>query len=233
MKGSGWPEKAGFIIAAPGFKFIGLAGVVTGFAFWAGGAVPGTLALFFLMFVCWFFRDPQRVIPPGDRTVVSPADGRVVAITPLETSAVLDSPCVRISIFMSVFNVHVNRVPLSGVVEKTAYYPGKFLNASLDKASEHNERNVLVIKTPSGQVYGVVQIAGLIARRIVCPVRPGEALVRGRRYGMIRFGSRLDLYLPPETDIAVTIGDRVVAGSSPVGHLAQTPKVRVAVPADS
>ena len=122
---------------------------------------------------------------------------------------------------MNVFNVHVNRVPMDGVVEKVTYFPGKFFNASLDKASEHNERNALVIKTPQGSIYGVVQIAGLIARRIVCRVQPGDRLERGRRYGMIRFGSRLDLHLPLDTDIAVTLGQKVSAGSSIVGYLNQ------------
>lgn len=219
MKNEKWPEGAGGVIAAPGLKYIGIAGVFTGFVFWFGGIFAGSVALLPFLFVCWFFRDPERQIPSGDDTIVSPADGRVIRITPVASSEVMPEPCIRVSIFMNVFNVHVNRIPLSGVVEKAIYYPGKFFNASLDKASEHNERNALVIKTPSGALYGVVQIAGLIARRIVCRVKPGDIMERGRRYGMICFGSRLDVYLPPDTDIAVTIGQKVSAGASVVGYL--------------
>lgn len=221
MKKEKWPEGARGVIAAPGLKYIGMAGVITGLIFWFGGIVAGGVALLPFLFVCWFFRDPERQIPLGEDAIVSPADGRVIRITPLPACDVMSDPCIRVSIFMNVFNVHVNRVPLSGVVEKATYHPGKFFNASLDKASEHNERNSLVIKTPSGALYGVVQIAGLIARRIVCRVKPGDTLERGHRYGMICFGSRLDVYLPPDTDIAVTIGQKVSAGASVVGKLSK------------
>ena len=219
MKADRWPEKAGFFIAAPGFKYIGIIGVITALAMWWGGLVTGGIALCLLGFVCWFFRDPEREIPPDASALVSPADGRVIRIETLTDSTVVDGPCLLVCIFMNVFNVHVNRVPMDGVVERATYFPGKFFNASLDKASEHNERNALVIRTPQGGIYGVVQIAGLIARRIVCRVQPGHHLERGRRYGMICFGSRLDLHLPLNTDIAVTMGQKVSAGSSIVGYL--------------
>jgi len=219
MKHMEWPDKAGFIIAAPGFKYIGITGVIALLAMGIGGYIPGGLALCLFVFVCWFFRDPERNIPPESNALVSPADGKVISIETIEESTVVTGSCIRVSIFMNVFNVHVNRVPMDGVVENVTYFPGKFFNASLDKASEHNERNALVIKTDQGSVYGVVQIAGLIARRIVCRVQPGERLERGRRYGMIRFGSRLDLHLPLETDIVVTLGQNVSAGSSIVGYL--------------
>ncbi len=219
MESNRWPDKAGFFIAAPGFKYIGIAGVITAMALWLGGSVFGGIALFVFAFVCWFFRDPEREIPVDVNALVSPADGRVISIETLTDSTVVDGPCLRVCIFMNVFNVHVNRVPMGGVVEKVTYFPGKFFNASLDKASEYNERNALVIRTPGGAVYGVVQIAGLIARRIVCRVQPGHRLERGRRYGMICFGSRLDLHLPLDTDIAVTVGQKVSAGSSIVGYL--------------
>ena len=216
-----WPDNAGFIIAAPGFKYIGIAGVIAGLAMGLGGYIFGGLAFCLFAFVCWFFRDPERKIPPESHALVSPADGKVISIETIEDSTVVSGSCIRVCIFMNVFNVHVNRVPMGGVVEKVTYFPGKFFNASLDKASEYNERNALVIKTPQGLVYGVVQIAGLIARRIVCRVQPGDRLERGRRYGMIRFGSRLDLHLPLDTDLAVTLGQKVSAGSSIVGYLSQ------------
>ncbi|SMC46219.1 phosphatidylserine decarboxylase [Desulfocicer vacuolatum DSM 3385] len=219
MKDIKWPEKAGFIIAAPGFKYIGIAGVIAALAMGLGGAVSGGIGLGLFAFVCWFFRDPERTIPPQSNALVSPADGKVISIETIENSTVVSGSCIRVCIFMNVFNVHVNRVPMGGKVEKVTYFPGKFFNASLDKASEHNERNALVIKTPQGAVYGVVQIAGLIARRIVCHIKPGDRLERGKRYGMIRFGSRLDLHLPLNTNIAVTLGQKVSAGSSIVGYL--------------
>jgi len=221
MKKREWPDRAGFIIAAPGFKYIGITGVVAALALGVGGIIPGGLALAVFAFVCWFFRDPDREIPPESHALVSPADGKVISIETIPGSTVVSGSCIRVCIFMNVFNVHVNRVPMEGVVEKVTYYPGKFFNASLDKASEHNERNALVIRTPQGAVYGVVQIAGLIARRIVCRVQPGDSLERGRRYGMIRFGSRLDLHLPLDMDIAVTLGQKVSAGTSIVGYLNQ------------
>ena len=219
MKSDKWPDKADFFIAAPGFKYIGIAGVITAIVLWLGGPVFGGIAFFVFCYVCWFFRDPQRDIPSDINALVSPADGKVISVETLADSTVIDGSCLRVCIFMNIFNVHVNRVPMGGVVEKSTYFPGKFFNASLDKASEHNERNALVIKTPGGAVYGVVQIAGLVARRIVCGVQPGNHLEKGRRYGMICFGSRLDLHLPLDTDIAVTVGQKVSAGSSIVGYL--------------
>lgn len=201
----------------PGVKIIVAVSVVTGLLFLLGWQLLGTLFLLLTLFVCWFFRDPDRVIPERDDVLVSPADGRVILVSPVDNSEFLDGPSVKISIFMNVFNVHVNRVPFSGTVEKAVYVPGKFVNASLDKASEHNERNALIVRTDSGGRYGVVQIAGLIARRIVCPVKEGDRLERGGRYGMIRFGSRLDLYLPPETQITTSVGEKVNAGSSVLG----------------
>ena len=194
---------------------------MTALFFVMGWTVMGFLALGPSLFVCWFFRDPDRVIPRDPHAIVSPADGRVVKVAREETNPYREGPCTKVSIFMNVFNVHVNRVPMGGVVEKVAYFPGKFINASLDKASEDNERNALVIKTPAGYSYTVVQIAGLIARRIVCRVGKGDHLERGRRYGMICFGSRLDLHLPLETEIAVALGDKVKAGSSVIGVMEQ------------
>ncbi|MCP4116845.1 MAG: phosphatidylserine decarboxylase family protein [Desulfobacteraceae bacterium] len=214
-----WPAKADFPFARPGFVYIGAAWLVTGLLFLVGWTVLGVLSACVATFVCWFFRDPDRVIPRDEGALVSPADGRVVVAERVETNDYVEGPCYQVSIFMNVFNVHVNRVPFTGVVERAQYFPGKFFNASLDKASKDNERNALVIRTEAGKLYGVVQIAGLIARRIVCKVKEGEDLTRGNRYGMICFGSRLDLYLPEDTAIAVKVGEKVSAGSSIVGYL--------------
>lgn len=163
-----------------------------------------------------FFRDPARVTPVSDDLVISPADGRIsqvgAAVPPAELGLGAD-PMIRISVFMNVFNCHVNRAPIAGRIERIAYKPGKFLNAELDKASEHNERNGLVI-TGQGRTIGVVQIAGLVARRIVSWAKEGEEIQAGERFGMIRFGSRLDVYLPDEAVPKVAIGQTAIAGET-------------------
>ena len=219
MSNEAWPEKSGFPVALPGIKFIIAASVLTGLLFFIGWTVPAWFFFMVTLFICWFFRDPDRTIPEEHGCLTSPADGKIITIESKETNEFTREKSMKISIFMNVFNVHVNRIPFSGVVENVVYIPGKFVNASFDKASEHNERNALVIKTESGQRYGVVQIAGLIARRIVCGVKKGDVMVRGNRYGMIRFGSRLDLYLPLETKIVIAVGDKVQAGSTILGYL--------------
>ena len=163
-----------------------------------------------------FFRDPPRVTPLREGIVVAPADGRVsmiVQAVPPPELGLGNQPLPRVSIFMSVFNCHVNRAPVTGRVERIAYRPGKFINAELDKASEHNERNSLVISTPSGQI-GVIQIAGLVARRIVCFVREGQSMTAGERFGLIRFGSRLDVFLPEGSKPLVAEGQTAVAGET-------------------
>src|SRR3981189_3179782 len=163
-----------------------------------------------------FFRDPVRVTPVRDGLVVAPADGRVSMVTDVMPPAELglgDKPLPRISIFMSVFNCHVNRSPVAGRIDRIASRPGTFINAELDKASEDNERNSLVISTPNGRI-GVVQIAGLVARRIVSFVREGQSIGAGERFGLIRFGSRLDVYLPEGTKSLVSEGQTAVAGET-------------------
>ncbi|MEE9615280.1 MAG: phosphatidylserine decarboxylase family protein, partial [Thermodesulfobacteriota bacterium] len=164
------------------------------------------------------FRDPEREVPPGDDSIISPADGRVIKVEPASEDTLLKGEATKISIFMNVFNVHVNRVPASGRVTAVAYHPGKFFSADLDKASEDNERNAILIETPGGKRFVTVQIAGLIARRIVCCLKEGVDVEKGKRFGMIRFGSRLDVYLPPEARVEVRVGDRVKAGSSILGY---------------
>ncbi len=178
----------------------------------AGGwwSVPCWLAA---LFVLQFFRDPPRSIPADERTVVSPADGRIVAVESAR-DPYLDRDALKVSVFMNVFDVHANRSPVDGEVRQAWYQAGKFLNAALDKASLENERNALWLKTVAGADVTCVQIAGLIARRILCYVKPGDKLVRGERFGFIRFGSRVDLYLPPSASVKAALGDKVQGGSS-------------------
>ncbi len=206
-----------FGLALDGLPIIGvlaLAALVTALLRWPYASV------FFLLctaFCVQFFRDPERVVPDGPGLVVSPADGRVVRLgrapDPL-TGEMKDVVC----IFMNVFNVHVNRVPVAGTIERIEYFPGKFINAELDKASTDNERNVIVVTDAEGRSFTVVQIAGLIARRIVCRVKPGDTLERGERYGMIKFGSRLDVYLPRSYHHSVTMDQKVVAGQTVIAR---------------
>jgi phosphatidylserine decarboxylase len=193
-----------------------------------GGFALGSLILFWIwsplgwigtgltIWCALFFRNPARVTPIRDGIVVSPADGRVSLITQVLPPAELglgDKPLLRVSIFMSVFNCHVNRSPVAGRIDRIAYRPGTFINAELDKASEDNERNSLVISTPNGRI-GVIQIAGLVARRIVSFVREGQTIAAGERFGLIRFGSRLDVYLPEGTSALVAVGQTAIAGET-------------------
>ncbi|MFP3385256.1 phosphatidylserine decarboxylase [Tritonibacter scottomollicae] len=176
----------------------------------------------------YFFRDPERVTPQRPGLVVSPADGIVSLIEPAVPPAELglpDTPLTRVSVFMSVFNCHINRAPVAGEVTAVAYRPGKFLNASLDKASVDNERNGLAIRMADGRDLAVVQIAGLVARRIVCFVKPGAVLSGGERFGLIRFGSRLDVYLPEGVSPLVAIGQTMVAGETVLADLSEVPDV--------
>lgn len=170
-------------------------------------------------FVCWFFRDPDRIIPADASCIVSPADGKVIFADIVDNGPLGSDPCYKISIFMTVFNVHVNRMPCSGRVTKIMYYPGKFFSANLDKASDENEHNAVFVSTISEKNICVVQIAGLVARRIICNIDEGDEVERGQRYGMICFGSRLDVYLPMETHIMVAPGDKVRAGAAILANL--------------
>ena len=211
-----------------------------GYRFIAGFAAA-TLVLFLVsdllgwvgvgltIWCCYFFRDPPRVTPAREGLVVSPADGVVSMITPATPPAELGlgaEPRTRVSVFMNVFDCHVNRTPAGGRVTRVAYHPGRFLNASLDKASEANERNGLVIALPDGRTLGVVQIAGLVARRIVCFVAEGASLRTGERFGLIRFGSRLDVYLPDGVAPLVAVGQAAVAGETVIADLASAEPAR-------
>lgn len=207
------------IIAREGWPFILLALVLAALV---EHFVNGWVALPFwlaLVFVVQFFRDPPRPIPGDAKSVLSPADGRIVAIEPVRDEY-LQRDALKISVFMNVFNVHSNRSPVDGTVQQKWYNPGSFLNAALDKASTENERNALWIRTASGQDVTCVQVAGLVARRILCYVDAGSALSRGQRYGFIRFGSRVDVYLPRDSRVLVTIGEKVSASATMLAELA-------------
>jgi phosphatidylserine decarboxylase len=184
----------------------------------------GWIGVVLTLWCVYFFRDPVRVTPVRDGLVTAPADGKIssvaLAVPPAELG--LGSESVpRVSIFMSVFDVHVNRSPVSGEIERIVYRPGKFLSADLDKASDDNERNGLVVRTTSGR-YGVVQIAGLVARRIVCFVKEGQLVAAGERIGLIRFGSRVDVYLPAGTKPLVAVGQYALGGETVIADLAAT-----------
>ena len=181
--------------------------------FWAAGFFGGLL-----LFVTWFFRDPERVIPEDPNAIVSPGDGKIVEIVPEKDPLLEKDGYTRISVFLNVFNVHVNRVPIAGKIQAYRYNKGKFLNASSHKASMDNEQSAILLN--NGHVTILVkQIAGLIARRIVCWAKEGDEFQRGQRYGLIRFGSRMDVFVPEGTEIKVAIGDIVSGGSSIIGYL--------------
>ena len=206
------------IIAREGWPFLAI-----GFAF-------SVLVTFFLgfpwslpfwaatLFVLQFFRDPPRAIPDDPQAVLSPADGRIVAVEKAR-DPYLERDALKISVFMNVFNVHSNRSPVDGTISRRWYHAGSFLNAALDKASLENERNALWLQTRGGADITCVQIAGLLARRILCYVGEGAGLERGQRYGFIRFGSRVDVYLPPDAELRAALGDKVYATESILARL--------------
>lgn len=185
----------------------------------AGYRGLGLVLLLLTLFVLWFFRNPQRKTPEKEKLVISPADGKVIRIEETASEEQPGKTCLKISIFMNIFNVHVNRIPYSGRVRFIRYRSGKFLSANLDKASALNERNTVMVQTDDGREIITVQIAGLIARRIVCWLREGMQVRKGDRFGLIRFGSRLEVFLPLGSAILVEVGDRVRAGETPIGEL--------------
>ena len=197
---------------------------------WLVAPLLGLVGLLLTVWCYYFFRDPPRVTPARDGLVVSPADGVVSSIGPAAPPAELGlgpAPMTRISVFMNVFDCHVNRAPAAGRVTRVAYHPGKFLNASLDKASEDNERNGVVLALAGGRTLAVVQIAGLVARRIVCFTAEGAQLRTGERFGLIRFGSRLDVYLPDGVAPLACLGQAMVAGETVLADLASTEPARL------
>jgi len=213
------PSQAAFPIAKEGLPFIGVAAFATAVFALLGIAVMALFGLLATLFICYFFRDPDRVIPDVADGIVSPADGKVIKVENLNSSRFTDGRCRKISIFMSIFNVHVNRIPFDGRVLQIDYFPGKFFSANLDKASRDNEHNAVYLETETGQRLCVVQIAGLVARRIICKIQKGDAVTRGHRFGLICFGSRLDVYLPEGVSITVKTGEMVKAGTSLLGKM--------------
>jgi phosphatidylserine decarboxylase len=212
-----------------GYRFVAVFAAATAVLFWLAEPL-GWIGVCLTVWCYYFFRDPPRVTPLRDGLVISPADGVVSMLGPAippEELGLGPAAMTRISVFMNVFNCHVNRLPIAGTIMKVAYRPGKFLNASLDKASVDNERNALAIRLPDGRDYAVVQIAGLVARRIVCDVKAGQTLRTGERFGMIRFGSRLDIYLPPGVQPLIALGQSALAGETVLADLASDEPARV------
>ncbi len=200
-----------------GWRFVAIAAAVTIILYWFDIDFLALLALVVTLWCAYFFRDPERVTPLRPGLVISPADGRISAIESVVPPPELDLPrenFTRISVFMNVFDVHVNRSPVDARIAHIAYVPGKFLSADLDKASEDNERQALTLELDDGRRLGVVQIAGLVARRIVKFVNDGDMLKAGERFGLIRFGSRVDVYLPAGVSALVVVGQRAVAGET-------------------
>lgn len=205
------------IIAREGWPFLGIAVAIAVLVtlFSAAWSIPFWIIA---LFVLQFFRDPARVVPQKPNAVLSPADGRIVVVEKAQ-DPYAGREALKISVFMNVFNVHSNRSPVDGRIQTVEYFPGKFVNADLDKASVENERNALTITADNGQLVTCVQVAGLIARRILCYVKVGDTLARGQRYGFIRFGSRVDVYLPLTATPKVTVGDKVSATETILAEL--------------
>ncbi len=212
------PAQTAFAVAKAGYPLILAAAFVTLIFALLGMTIPALFGMVTAFCFGGFFRDPDRHIPDQVGGIVSPADGKVIGVDAVDGSPFFDGRCKKISIFMSVFNVHVNRIPFDGAVKKVHHHPGKFFAANLDKASSQNEHNAVFMETADGKPICFVQVAGLIARRIICHVQPGTAVRKGQRYGMICFGSRLDVYLPDDVEAKVTVGDKVKAGTSLIGQ---------------
>lgn len=211
-------------IAREGRPFVAIGVVLALVLIWVG-PWTGALGIALAGWIAYFFRDPPRTVPTREGLVVSPADGIVSMITEALPPPELNlgtEPLTRVSVFLNVFDVHINRSPVAGTVERVVYNAGKFLNASLDKASTDNERNGLAIRLADGRMIGVVQIAGLIARRIVCHARDGQHLKTGERFGLIRFGSRTDLFLPKGVAPLVAAGQRMIGGETVMADLTST-----------
>ena len=213
-----------------GYKFVGIGTAIALFFFWLWPPLAW-VAVLVTAWIAYFFRDPPRVTPLRDGLVVAPADGRISSIERVRPPAELglgDIERTRISIFLSVFDVHINRAPVAGRITRSLYIPGAFLNAALDKASEENERRALVITRADGTEVGVVQIAGLIARRIVTFAKEGDTVGAGERFGLVRFGSRVDVYLPPGHGTLVAVGQRAIGGETVLADLISTEPEREA-----
>jgi phosphatidylserine decarboxylase len=207
-------------VAREGLPFIFIGCALTFLLIYVGFQIVAVFAGILSLLTIYFFRDPERARNCDDRTVLTPADGKIIGVKKLDDEKnLLGGPAVKISVFMTILNVHVNRVPISGRVSKIDYRSGSFFSANLDKASERNESNRITLETENGHRIVVVQIAGLIARRIVCWVREGDRLKTGQRFGLIRFGSRLDIYLPIDSQICAQVNQKVKAGETILGYI--------------
>ncbi len=205
-------------IAREGYPFIALFGFVTLVFALLDWTFVTLILLFLTLFTAYFFRDPVRVVPDEEGVLVAPADGKVIFVGEVDEERFFNARVTKVSIFMSVFDVHINRAPCAGKVVDMFYNKGEFVNASYDKASASNEQSGILLETKAGPTILFVQIAGLIARRIITYPVIGDALERGARYGLIRFGSRVDLYLPGRIDVSITLGERTVAGETILGR---------------
>ena len=214
------PSQTAFPIAQAGYPLIFAAAFTTAVLAILGLTTMTLIGLVLTFSFCGFFRDPDRIIPNKEGAVVSPADGKIISVGVINNSSFYGGESLKISIFMSVFNVHVNRVPFEGQVKEINYYPGRFFSANLEKASLQNEHNAVFLEMENGKQICVVQVAGLIARRIICKIKPGDQVHRGQRFGLICFGSRLDVYLPSDMEVTVTVGEKVKAGMSVLGYFA-------------
>ncbi|UCF90037.1 MAG: phosphatidylserine decarboxylase family protein [Desulfobacterales bacterium] len=222
-----WPERSSqvaFPVAPAGYPLLLGCAFTTAILALLELTVPALIGLMTTFCICGFFRDPDRIIPNAQGAVVSPADGKVIAVGVIDDSPFSSGTTLKISIFMSVFNVHVNRMPYDARVRQVCYSPGKFFSANLDKASVRNEHNAVFLEIENGGEICVVQVAGLIARRIICKVAVGDQVVRGQRFGLICFGSRVDVYLPGDFTPAVAVGDKVKAGTFILGQFAKSEK---------
>lgn len=206
------------LIATEGYPFVVFFIIITIFVAFLEGWLVIPFAVV-TVFIVWFFRNPERYFQDAEKILISPADGKVIKIENVETDGTISGKFKKISIFMNVFNVHVNRAPYDGKIETIHYHKGKFVSANLDKASLDNERNEVMIRTEDGRVIWTVQIAGLIARRIVCWIMPDMHIKKGERFGLICFGSRVDVYLPEDSTVSVKINDKVKAGQTSLGYL--------------
>lgn len=213
------PGQIAFPIYIAGYPLIFGSAFVTLIFAVLGLTVLALIGLVATLCICGFFRDPDRVIPEKQGAIVSPADGKVIFVGNVKDSPFTSGESIKISIFMSVFNVHVNRIPYTGRIKAVQYNPGEFFSANLDKASKKNEHNAVFLEAEDGKEICFVQIAGLIARRIICRVQAEDQVLRGQRFGIICFGSRLDVYLPGDSETAVTVGDKVQAGTSILGQM--------------
>jgi len=211
-------DQTAFAVARAGYPIIFASAFITAVFALLDFTVITLIFVAVTFFICYFFRDPCRVASNKKGALVAPADGKIVAAQIVEKNRFIEGQCLKISIFMSVFNVHVNRIPCKGTVTRISYHPGKFISANFDKASSLNEHNAVFLESEKGQQICFVQIAGLIARRIICTLQEGDRVNCGQRFGMICFGSRVDIYLPADTKLLVAVGDKVTAGTTILGN---------------